>query len=83
MMWFKETDGSEGMTWANVNKPVVSSDNLTLVDIWATHILTSVVFIIILWYMDNVRPGKYGVAQPFYFPFTVNMIFLFLILLVT
>ena len=76
MMWFKETDGSEGMTWANVNKPVIASDNLTLVDIWATHILTSAVFIIILWYMDNVRPGKFGVAQPFYFPFTVRSSFL-------
>ena len=29
-------------------------------------------FILLLWYLDNVRPGKYGVAQPWYFPLTVS-----------
>ena len=72
MTWFKETDGSEGMTWAAVTKPVVLSDNLTLADIWACHVITSVIFLVLLWYLDNVRPGKFGVAQPFYFPFTVR-----------
>ena len=73
MMWFKETDGSAGMTWDAVNKPVVLSDNLTLVDIWASHIVTCIIFLVLLWYLDNVRPGKFGVAQPLYFPFTVNI----------
>ena len=73
MMWFKETDGSAGMTWDAVNKPVVLSDNLTLVDIWASHIVTCIIFLVLLWYLDNVRPGKFGVAQPLYFPFMVNI----------
>ena len=72
MTWFKETDGSEGMTWANVFKPVVLSDNLTLGHVWLCHILFSLICIVILWYIDNVRPGKFGVAQPLYFPFTVS-----------
>ena len=72
MTWFKETDGSEGMTWANVVKPVVLSDNFTLGHIWISHILFSIVCIIVLWYIDNVKPGKFGVAQPLYFPFTVT-----------
>ena len=72
MTWFKETDGSAGMTWDAAFKPVGLSDNLTLADIWLSHIITSIIFLVLLWYMDNVRPGKFGVAQPFYFPFTVH-----------
>ena len=73
MTWFKEIDGSAGMTWEAAFKPIVpsTSDNLPLADIWLSHIITSLIFLVLLWYMDNVRPGKFGVAQPFYFPFTV------------
>ena len=49
-----------------------SSDNMTLVDIWWCHLISSLVFILLLCYLDNVRPGKYGVAQPWYFPLTVS-----------
>ena len=73
MTWFKETDGSVGMTWDAAFKPVTLSDNLTLADIWLSHIISSVVFLVLLWYLDNVRPGRFGVAQPFYFPFTVHL----------
>ena len=45
---------------------------MTLVDIWCCHLISSLVFILLLWYLDNVRPGKYGLAQPWYFPFTVS-----------
>ena len=74
MIWFKDTDGSAGMTWDAVNTPILSSDNLTLLDIWGSHIISCIIFLILLWYLDNVRPGKYGVAQPWYFPFTVSLL---------
>ena len=45
---------------------------MTLVDIWLCHLISSLVFTSLLWYLDNVRPGKYGVAQPWYFPFSVS-----------
>merc|ERR1711884_243606 len=69
MIWFKDTDGSAGMTWDAINTPILSSDNLTLLDIWGSHIISCIIFLILLWYLDNVRPGKYGVAQPLHFPF--------------
>ena len=68
MIWFKDTDGSAGMTWDAVNTPI---HNLTLLDIWGSHIISCIIFLILLWYLDNVRPGKYGVAQPLHFPFKV------------
>ena len=68
----RETDGSGGMDWAFVTKPVNAYDNLTLGHIWLSNILSTIIFNVILWYFDNVRPGKYGVAQKLYFPFQVE-----------
>ena len=28
-----------------------------------------VLYIVLTWYIEEVRPGKYGVAKPLYFPF--------------
>ena len=72
LIWFKETDGSGGMDWSGIAEPINASDNLTLLDIWLCNLISSAIFIVILWYMDNVRPGKYGIAQKLYFPFQVD-----------
>ena len=72
LIWFRETDGSGGMDWSGISQPINGSDNLTLLDIWLCNLISSAIFIVILWYMDNVRPGKYGIAQKLYFPFQVN-----------
>ena len=71
LIWFRERDGSGGMTWSNLSEPINPSDNLALIHIWICNIISSIVFMVILWYMDNVRPGKYGVAKKLYFPFQV------------
>merc|ERR1711892_839905 len=69
LIWFRETDGSGGMDWSSLAKPINAADNLTLLDIWICNWISTAIFIVFLWYVDNVRPGKYGVAQKFYFPF--------------
>ena len=72
LIWFRETDGSGGMDWSSITEPTNGSDNLTLGHIWLCNLISICIFNLILWYMDNVRPGKYGVAQKLYFPFQVN-----------
>ena len=72
LIWFRETDGSGGMTWSRIAEPITASDNLTLLHVWLGNLLSTVIFNIILWYVDNVRPGKYGIAQKLYFPFQVD-----------
>ncbi len=32
----------------------------------------AVIFALITWYMDNVKPGPFGQAKPFYFFVTVS-----------
>ncbi|KYR02307.1 ABC transporter A family protein [Tieghemostelium lacteum] len=53
-----------GLRWSQIN----DHDNafpLNLVYRWI--VLDSVVFVLLGWYIDNVFPGEYGTAKPFYF----------------
>ena len=67
----KELDTS-GMGWNNLAKPISTVDDLTLLHVWFMFIVDFLLYMIILWYMDNVRPGKYGLAKKFYFPLQVT-----------
>ena len=67
----KEMDTS-GMSWSTLGSPISTVDDMTLLHVWTMFFLDFLLYLIVLWYMDNVRPGKYGLAKKFYFPFQVN-----------
>ena len=71
----KELDTS-GMNWSSLASPISTVDDLTLLHMWTMFLLDFLIYMIILWYMDNVRPGKYGLAKKFYFPFQVRNLYL-------
>ncbi|GFS11780.1 ATP-binding cassette transporter sub-family A, partial [Elysia marginata] len=60
----------EGAKWNNFHKPGVVDDNLSLLECMLLLLFDSLIHCIIAWYLDNVRPGEFGVPKPFYFPFT-------------
>ena len=66
---FKEEQAGDGLTWSEVNRPANASDNITILDLWGSNIICCLLSMIFLWYMDNVRPGKFGVAKKLWFPF--------------
>ena len=35
-------------------------------------LLDSVIYFVLAWYISNVMPGRYGIAQKWYFPFTLK-----------
>ncbi len=47
-------------------------DNFTISHCMGLLFVDIVLYGLITWYVDAVKPGKYGVAKPFYFPFTVS-----------
>ena len=65
---FKE-DQAGGMSWSELSTPVNASDNLTLLDIWLSNMISCLISLTFIWYMDNVRPGAFGVAKKLWFPF--------------
>ena len=64
-----------GMQWNNFYQPVNVNDDLTMLYMLMILLMDSVICGIIVWYVDNIKPGDFGVPKPWYFPFTVRIIF--------
>lgn len=59
-----------GIQWHNLFSPVTPDDSLTLGAVMVMFILASVIQMLIALYVEKIRPGEFGVAEKFYFPFT-------------
>jgi hypothetical protein len=47
---------------------------MTMSVVWGMFVADMFIFFVIVWYVDAIKPGKYGVAKKFYFPFQVLFI---------
>ncbi|KAJ8301077.1 hypothetical protein KUTeg_020064 [Tegillarca granosa] len=59
-----------GATWSSFSKPATVDDNFSLLQAMAMLIFDTVLYFLVAWYVDNVKPGEYGIPNPLYFPFT-------------
>ncbi|XP_061179443.1 phospholipid-transporting ATPase ABCA3-like [Saccostrea echinata] len=64
-----ETKGT-GVRWNTFTKPPTVDGDFSFGDTILMLWVDSAIYLLITWYIDGVRPGEYGVPQPFYFPFT-------------
>ncbi|XP_059179614.1 phospholipid-transporting ATPase ABCA3-like [Physella acuta] len=60
----------EGAQWRNFYQPATVDDNLSLLACMIMLLVDTAIHLIICWYLDNIRPGEYGIPKPFYFCFT-------------
>ncbi|XP_023336664.1 retinal-specific ATP-binding cassette transporter [Eurytemora carolleeae] len=58
-----------GVQWDTLFVRTNPSDPLCMGWVWGMFIIDMAVYALLIWYLDNIRPGNYGVAQPWYFPF--------------
>ena len=56
-----------GVQWHNLNKPVSVDDNFTFGQVLFMFILDSSLYLLIMWYVEAVFPGNYGIPQKPYF----------------
>ncbi|XP_060066261.1 phospholipid-transporting ATPase ABCA3-like [Ylistrum balloti] len=59
-----------GAKWSNFNEPATVDDNYSLGDAMGMLLLDSIIYFLVAWYMENIRPGEFGIPKPLYFPFT-------------
>ena len=62
------------MHWGNMAEPVSVNDDISLLTVMGMLVLDCVIYVIITWYIDAVKPGDFGVPQPWYFPVTVSTV---------
>ena len=70
---FNYSISGKGVQWDSFIKPPTVDSNFTFGDVILMLWIDSAIYFLITWYIDGVRPGEYGIPQPFYFPFTVWM----------
>ncbi|XP_063859615.1 phospholipid-transporting ATPase ABCA3-like isoform X2 [Scylla paramamosain] len=58
-----------GIQWDTVWETGNPRDELTPAAILLMMVLDTFLYLLLVWYVDQVSPGKYGVPLPFYFPF--------------
>ena len=61
-----------GITWATLFSRISPDDPLTMGSVLIMFMVDIVLYSIIIWYVDKIAPGKYGVAEKWYFPFSLG-----------
>ena len=59
-----------GITWTTLFSRISPDDPLTMGSVLLMFLLDIVLYSIIIWYVDKIAPGKYGVAEKWYFLFS-------------
>ncbi|CAD5111485.1 DgyrCDS794 [Dimorphilus gyrociliatus] len=60
----------EGVQWNNIGKLATEDENFKMSDVFLILLIDTILYGIITWYVDNIHPGEFGLAKPWYFPFT-------------
>ncbi|XP_024080485.1 ATP-binding cassette sub-family A member 1-like isoform X6 [Cimex lectularius] len=65
-------ESAVGMHWSNINKSPMIGDQYNMLYIIYMLLLDAVLYMILTWYIETVRPGEYGIPKPWNFPFTLS-----------
>ncbi|XP_019857855.1 PREDICTED: ATP-binding cassette sub-family A member 3-like [Amphimedon queenslandica] len=59
----------EGLSFENFARPLSIVDSFNMGWVIFMMIVDTVLYMVLYWYIDAVKPGRYGVPKPLYFPF--------------
>ena len=59
-----------GLKASTVFKQTEPTDPMTMGHLWIMLVVDVIVYCILIWYVEGVKPGKFGVAKKWYFPFS-------------
>lgn len=64
-----------GASWGNLFKsPSGGTEDITMGNVFIMFIVDIIVYVLITLYVENVKPGPYGLAKPFHFPISVSFV---------
>ena len=57
-----------GLKWNNLADPITIDESFNMAWILGMQLVDSIIYLIATWYISEVKPGRYGVPKPIYFP---------------
>uniref|UniRef100_A0A8C7D5T6 P-type phospholipid transporter n=1 Tax=Oncorhynchus kisutch TaxID=8019 RepID=A0A8C7D5T6_ONCKI len=61
-----------GIQWSNIAQNPEDGDRYSFIVSIIMMLVDSLIYWLLTWYIENVFPGQYGIAKPWYFPFTAS-----------
>uniref|UniRef100_A0A674D8X2 P-type phospholipid transporter n=1 Tax=Salmo trutta TaxID=8032 RepID=A0A674D8X2_SALTR len=61
-----------GIQWSNIAQNPEDGDRYSFIVSILMMLVDALIYWLLTWYIENVFPGQYGVAKPWYFPFTAS-----------
>ncbi|CAH1785688.1 unnamed protein product [Owenia fusiformis] len=58
-----------GVQWNNIYISPVENDQYNLLSVCLMMMFDCILYFILVWYIEHVHPGSYGLPKPWYFPF--------------
>ncbi len=68
---FYENIGT-GIQFDNIRFSPVEDDRFTCFETVLFMLFDTFIYLLLMWYIENVFPGTYGIPKKWYFPFTVS-----------
>ena len=65
-------EGTGGLQWNNLWTRIEPDDPQTMGLYWLMFLVDIAIYAFIMWYVDTIKPGTYGVGRKWYFPFEVT-----------
>ena len=65
-------EGTGGLQWNNLWGRIEPDDPMTMGLYWLMFLVDIAIYASIMWYIDTIKPGTYGVGRKWYFPFEVQ-----------
>uniref|UniRef100_A0AAG5D3R1 ABC transporter domain-containing protein n=1 Tax=Anopheles atroparvus TaxID=41427 RepID=A0AAG5D3R1_ANOAO len=61
---------ASGLRWSNLFEPATIDDGFNVGLIIVMLLVDAVLYLLVALYVEQVMPGEFGIARPWYFPFT-------------
>uniref|UniRef100_A0A4W5LI24 ABC transporter domain-containing protein n=1 Tax=Hucho hucho TaxID=62062 RepID=A0A4W5LI24_9TELE len=61
-----------GIQWSNIAQNPEDGDRYSFIVSIIMMLVDALIYWLLTWYIENVFPGQYGIAKPWYFPFTAS-----------
>lgn len=56
-----------GVQWSNLGKSPIKGDDFNLLKVFYCMLMDTVIYAVLVWYIEAVHPGSYGLPRPWYF----------------
>ncbi|XP_064616373.1 ATP-binding cassette sub-family A member 2-like [Liolophura sinensis] len=66
--YYEET--GVGVQWSNIHISPVEDDQYNLLYVIIMMLVDFLIYGLLVWYIENVHPGSFGLPKPWYFPLT-------------